>query len=1305
MLHIAKSLALKIWLVVLLILVLGAAAIVFGRLLVIPTVADYRVDVERWATEGLGREVRIGALNARWLGLGPELILKDVKLLSRETGKPSLRLSEIRIHVALIDSIRAWGIKTREVTLSGVHLLVKRRSNRSLVVVGLENLEGETEDATPLFLLPSRVVVKDSLIFWENQVIGAEPIRLKNVVAKLINAPGRHQLNGSFELPGEKGGRLELAMDIKSTLTGSGDWDGDIYLKGRRLALSELLRHRIPEGYELSGGLGNIELWSRWEDGHIARLEGSASTHGLRLKQFMRKEGKRERALGIDNLGGRFKWQRNTDGWTLDVADIELKRMGLSWPTANFTLKTRIDPKGKLHLAAGSDFVRIEDLVDIIRVFPLPDPAIEQALDKIWPHSDLYHLRFNYNETADAPRWSARGEVRSLFTRPWKRIPGMSNLQARFQADQSGGRLKISGKETTLRFPGLLRDPLVLEQFNGSLDWGIEKDGSWHISTNNIRAITNDIRTQTRLTMKFPSQPDTPVFMDLQTNFADGNAASTSRYLPVGIMPDKVVEWLDRSIITGQVISGSCIFRGPLRGFPFDETHAGRFEVFFHTRDLVLDYWPGWPKLEAINARVRFLDNSFDAWLEQGTLFQSELKHAHGRISRLKQGSPFELRGVIEGPLQDNLRILRESPLKNRFGPIVRGLLGKGDARLEMGFAIPIKKQDAYRLDGKLTFHKNDLVLDTWGLTLKSITGDLLFDLNGLQSKNLRADALGSTIKLKLKTREKSSDTTRITAQGRIGSAELANQFPALSLGYLAGKGLWNLQFDAPHHLSAPDHGVSVKLFSDLRGIEVDLPPPLNKKAAEKRNLTITGTIGQPPRSQVRLRYGSLIDAALQIETGKKSPPFLERGEIRIGRGKARIPGQSGLAVYGSLEKLDLGPWLGLMEESSSRGARPTIRSIILGIDKLTLGDTLLEQFEVDLSHHDGGLKGKLSSTDFTGSIQIPDALTDKPIDVNLDQLHLNFDPAQLTLPSGENPKRRDHTDPSQLPALSLNADTVTINQHDFGRLQLISRRVPNGIELQTLSLNSDRVRLSAAGDWLKTPGNTHKTRLDLSFETTGLGRLLEQLGFTRNIDQAPSEFDSRLSWNDSPLGFSTGILNGDITMQIGKGQFLEVDPGIGRVFGLLNFNALQRRLTLDFSDLFKKGLAFDNIEGSFLLDSGDAFTSDFRLRGPAAAVEVSGRIGLTTEDFEQLITITPRVSAALPVAGAIVGGPALGAAVLFAQQLLGKAFDKASQRQYQVTGPWENPEIERLDTQKKTQNSGRKTEIPTLTPPLEQGL
>ncbi len=139
---------------------------------------------------------------------------------------------------------------------------------------------------------------------------------------------------------------------------------------------------------------------------------------------------------------------------------------------------------------------------------------------------------------------------------------------------------------------------------------------------------------------------------------------------------------------------------------------------------------------------------------------------------------------------------------------------------------------------------------------------------------------------------------------------------------------------------------------------------------------------------------------------------------------------------------------------------------------------------------------------------------------------------------------------------------------------------MPDGWNIQSLTLTSPQLQLAAAGHWSKLASGGQETEIDLSIESPKLGRLLEDFRFARNIDDAPAVFNSRLQWPYGPQGFSRERLNGRVDMHIGKGTFLNVNPGVGRIFGLLNLGALQRRLTLDFSDVFAKGFAFDSIEG-----------------------------------------------------------------------------------------------------------------------------
>jgi len=138
----------------------------------------------------------------------------------------------------------------------------------------------------------------------------------------------------------------------------------------------------------------------------------------------------------------------------------------------------------------------------------------------------------------------------------------------------------------------------------------------------------------------------------------------------------------------------------------------------------------------------------------------------------------------------------------------------------------------------------------------------------------------------------------------------------------------------------------------------------------------------------------------------------------------------------------------------------------------------------------------------------------------------------------------------------------------------------------------------------------------------------------------------------------------------------------VGRLFGLLNLGALQRRLTLDFTDLFKEGYSFDRIDGRFSIGDGEAQAEEVTIVGPAADLAITGRTGLLTQDYDQVVTVTPEISTTLPLAGALAGGPVVAAALLVAEQVMGKEVNKLIRYQYRVTGSWSDPQIERVQTQ-----------------------
>jgi uncharacterized protein YhdP len=184
-------------------------------------------------------------------------------------------------------------------------------------------------------------------------------------------------------------------------------------------------------------------------------------------------------------------------------------------------------------------------------------------------------------------------------------------------------------------------------------------------------------------------------------------------------------------------------------------------------------------------------------------------------------------------------------------------------------------------------------------------------------------------------------------------------------------------------------------------------------------------------------------------------------------------------------------------------------------------------------------------------------------------------------------------------------------------------------------------------------------------------------MGFRRGMDSRDGRFDAEVAWRGGLRSDWLSAIAGNASIQIREGTLVGVEPGAGRVFGLLSLQALPRRLALDFKDVFGEGTAFDRISGDFEIRGGDAYTKNLVMRGPAVDIGAIGRTGLVARDYEQTAVVGADLGRTLPVAGVVMGGPAVGAALYLLSEVLRKPFQ--AQMTYRLSGPWDNPVIERL--------------------------
>jgi uncharacterized protein YhdP len=270
-------------------------------------------------------------------------------------------------------------------------------------------------------------------------------------------------------------------------------------------------------------------------------------------------------------------------------------------------------------------------------------------------------------------------------------------------------------------------------------------------------------------------------------------------------------------------------------------------------------------------------------------------------------------------------------------------------------------------------------------------------------------------------------------------------------------------------------------------------------------------------------------------------------------------------------------------------------------------------------------------------------------------------------------------TDPRNLPPISLKAADFAIGARHFGSMQTELARTDAGLETDSIIAKDDTFEVVGAGRWVvdEADPSGQRTFLRATLTSNDVRTTMARLDYNPGISSNDMAVLLDVSWSGGPGEDFLSTLDGEVQARFGSGQLNEVEPGAGRMFGLMSIAALPRRLSLDFRDVFDKGFGFDSIGGTFRIDDGEAFTCNLSLVGPAADIGIVGRTSLDEGYYEQTAVVSANVGNTLPIVGAVVGGPPAAAAMFLFSQIFKKPLKEVGQVFYSISGSWDEPAVE----------------------------
>ncbi len=1189
------------------------------------SVEEYREQLAAMAGSYLGQPVTISGMDARVVGFSPTVILTDVSLLHKDGQQLLTRFDAIDIALDPIASLRNLG-PIIELTVSGANLEVTRKRDGSFGVKGLELSEvaqplpsGEEQAAGQ----PEKGKVLGNWFLSQSRLA----LRDSNIILHNETSSERFRFEQVV---------LELHNEVdRHRLNASVNLPKNI---GRELSLAIDIKGNLLESKDWSGALYlkteqlKSQQWLQqlsWQGSSIQQgtlnLELWSQWQGGELESVESRmqainlvlaRGKQRDSFPL--LSTDLQLLHREDSWQLNVAGLRLQH-GKKMASP-MTLSLNFSPEAFM---LSAEKIQLEPLGTLLPYVPQLDERMQEMVHKMAPRGEVNRLHLHRSSSQHI---EFQAELSALSIEPWERLPGLQGIEGSVRFNGEQGRLDLHTDNAVLSLPRLFREPLHLDKLELPLE--LKRAGEeWQLFGDAIAVANHDIETTLGLELRL-AKGRSP-WLSLQGRFQGTDARAVPRYLPAGILKKETLHWLDNAFKAGKIPAGRLQYHGYTNQFPFRE-QQGRFEVLFDASGVDLHYQDGWPELHRIKGEVHFDGPAMMISADSARLFSGRLGKTRVSIENLR-AAQLLVDGRVNLPLNDGLRFLRESPLSRHAGKVLDAMQGKGDASLDLQLAIPlspgVKEKHPLKVQGRVVFEDNQLEVIE-GVNLQQLTGPLEFTEHSFTAEQLQGVLFERPVSLAVKTEHGERSSVEIAASGRAVMGALRQSFGLGLLDYLQGEAAWQMSLSLPRGVSA--RGAVLHLSSDLLGVTSNLPHPLAKEAAASRELELSFHLSGERIGERQLTLGDQFGVVWRQGAEDK----LRRAQVRLGASAPlQLPARDAIELVGSGENLPLARW------------RTVLRS---------------------LGESESGTARGASSAESGGSPPLP-------LDVAMQKLHL------VSLPeAAEQEQVADETAPqiTDVPPVTFEVAQFSYDDISLGRVGLKLLPQAEQVVLKDILFESPELEVSAKGSW----NGSGSSFFEFNLNSPDLGAMMERLGFATVIQGGKAQATGSLWWAGAPSEAALEGLNGQLSVSVKEGTILDVDPGAGRMLGILSIPALPRRLFLDFTDVFKEGFAFDSIKGDVRIEQGQAYTTNLQLESVPAAILMTGRTGLASQDFDQDIYVAPNLSDTATVASALAWGPQVAAVVALFQEVFKSNIKASTMTHYHLAGSWKDPIVRRVD-------------------------
>lgn len=1225
------------------ILLLGLHLIL--RVWVVPQIPERRQEIEAALSEAIQRPVKLGEISAGWSGLQPRVDIESLTVLDR-AGQPALVLPAINAALSW-RSVTAGTVVFSRLRTGGLELFLRRTSDGTIRLGDIPLNRGDDNRFVEWLQQQRGIDLQRSVVHWDDEQRAAPRLSLRNVNLSIRNHGTRHQFGLQADPPDDIAGPVDLRGEWKGVSIADPDsGKGRLYGNLARVDLSALAPWiELPFG--IQGGRGSVRVWLELQGSRVAGFTADAGLTDVQAHV----EGSGE-PLQVAAVGGRVTLVNQPDRHSL-----ELKRLTLQTADGVVAPETTMRWQQQGQGAAARHEVRIEHLVlhplfQTAPALPLPE-RLRDLIVRSAPRGELRDVRAEWRGEWDKPvSYSVKGRFIDIGAAPVDGLPGFDRLSGSIDANQSGGRVDMRAGPAPLLWPRQFRRAIPLQKVEAALGWRRE-GADWRYELSNARIDTGELKADIRGNWS-PAANN----MQLEAQVGQMDPALVVHYLPESV-GHGTREWLEKAFPAGGKATGEVRLRGDPTRFPFRDGQGGRLEAIANLQVPVLQVSPTWPRLGNVEGRLRFVNAGVSADGARGRAGNGNLEQIRLTIPDFEAEDPvLDISGRIATGITEVLDYIQNSPVRGLINGATDGMSGTGKAGLNLALRVPLNHSIDTSVKGEVNLEASRLELGPGRPALTGLSGRLLFTERGISSPGLTGNLLGGAARGTINSQP--GGIVRIEASGRARIASLAQQFPLKAWGIASGESAWR------GDISIAPSSTRLLVTSNLDGITLDLPVPLYKPPAQQQPLRFLWQSSERG-DRYELDIGSQVRARVQTRTAATgNASSVEQALVAVGSAALPAPRQRGVGFSADLPQFFATQWFPVLDRftAGGEGGTPLPVEARIKTTRFELEGQFLGETELSVERQNRIWNWSVRGADAEGTGQW-DPAGNGSVTARLSRLALAPPVDGVSVP--------DEEDDGSYPALDVEIGSFSRRGREYGQLRLKASQQGRDWRIDQLRLSAPEYQLEASGLWQAWRSRPF-TDVRLDLKTTDTGRYLERLGYGNVIKAAPASLKGTLRWRGPPTDIDFPSLSGQFKLDAGKGQFIKADPGAARLLGILSLQALPRRITLDFRDVFSDGLAFDSIESDLTVTDGIMRTEQFFIDGPSAKVRIKGQTDLGKETQDLQVKVSPAMDAA--TIGALIANPIAGLAVFLAQQLLDDPLGKLITFNYRVTGTWSEPVV-----------------------------